>query len=271
MDKPGKIAFALLLSLGVWAQKSHAQEGASAQELAQQLSNPVASLISVPFQLNYEQDIGALDEGDRFLLNIQPVIPISLSSEWNLINRTILPVIHQSDVAPGAGSQTGIGDIVQSLFFSPVAPTSSGWIWGAGPAFLIPTGSDDLLTANKWAAGPTAVVLKQQGSWTYGALANHLWSFAGDDDRSHINNTFVQPFLAYNTPGAITYTINTETTYNWSDSQFTIPVFAGITKVSRIGNQMVQWGGGIRYYFDSPDSGPEGLGFRFNFIMLFPR
>ena len=265
------VLYAALLSSTLFVANATAQEENNAQQLAQQLSNPISSLISVPFQLNYDRDIGATDDGDRFTLNVQPVIPISLNSEWNLISRTILPLIHQSDIAPGSGTQTGTGDIVQSLFFSPVAPTAGGWIWGAGPAFLIPTGSDDLLTADKWAAGPTAVVLKQQGPWTYGALANHLWSFAGDDSRSDISNTFLQPFLAYNTPSAITYTINTESTYNWKDSRWTIPVFLGITKVTRIGNQAVQFGGGIRYYFDSPTSGPEGLALRFNFVMLFPK
>lgn len=115
------------------------------------------------------------------------------------------------------------------------------------------------------------MALKQQGPWTYGALANHLWSFAGEDSRSDISNTFLQPFLAFNTPSAITYTINTESTYNWKESRWTIPVYVGIAKVSRIGNQTVQWGGGVRYYFDSPTSGPEGLALRFNFVLLFPK
>jgi hypothetical protein len=204
-------------------------------------------------------------------LNIQPVIPFRLNDDWNVISRTILPLVHQSDIAPGAGSQTGIGDIVQSVFFSPAAPTAGGWIWGAGPAFLLPTGSDDLLTADKWAIGPTAVALKQQGPWTFGGLANHLWSVAGEDSRADISSTFLQPFLAYNTPDGITYTVNTESTFNWKDDRWTIPVYLGVAKVSRIGNQMVQWGGGVRYYFDSPTSGPEGLAFRVNFVLLFPK
>ena len=102
-----------------------------------QLSNPVAALISVPLQLNYDQDIGPADEGDRWLLNVQPVIPFDLSDDWNLISRTILPVVRQSDIFPGSDTQTGVGDVVQSLFFSPKAPTASGWIWGAGPVLLL--------------------------------------------------------------------------------------------------------------------------------------
>ncbi len=143
-------------------------------DLAMQLSNPVAALISVPLQLNYDQDIGPVDDGDRWLLNVQPVIPFALNDDWNLISRTILPVVRQSDIFPGAGTQTGTGDVVQSIFFSPKAPTASGWIWGAGPVLLLPTGSNDLLTTDKWGAGPTAVVLKQSNGWTRGVLANHL-------------------------------------------------------------------------------------------------
>src|SRR5206468_7964292 len=124
-------------------------------------------------------------------------------------------VVAQDDIFPGAGSQTGIGDIVQSVFFSPKATTASGWIWGAGPVLLLPTGSDDLLSAKKWGAGPTGVALKQQGPWTYGALANHIWSFAGNNGRPDISATFLQPFVTYTTPTAWSFMLNTESTYDW--------------------------------------------------------
>lgn len=247
------------------------QEESSQQDLAQQLANPIASLISVPLQLNYDRDIGALDDGDRYTLNIQPVVPFRLSDNWNLISRTILPVVHQNDIAPGTGSQTGTGDIVQSFFFSPVAATRSGWIWGAGPALIVPTGSDDLLTTDKWSAGPTAVVLKQQGPWTYGALANHLWSFAGDSARDDISSTFLQPFVSYATPSAVSYTFQTESTYNWKSEEWNVPVMFAVGKVTRIGNQLVQISGGLRYYVDSPRTGPEGFAFRLAFTMLYPK
>ncbi len=157
---------ALLLCAIVPAVPVLADE-AGDSDLAMQLSNPVAALISVPLQLNYDQDIGPADDGDRWLLNVQPVIPFSLNDDWNLISRTILPVVRQSDIFPGAGTQTGVGDVVQSIFFSPTAPTASGWIWGAGPVLLLPTGSNDLLTTDKWGAGPTAVVLKQSNARNY--------------------------------------------------------------------------------------------------------
>ena len=193
-----------------------------AEGLAKKLANPVASLVSVPFQLNYDTDIGPEDKGSRWMLNVQPVIPFSLSEDWNLISRTILPVIWQDDIFAGAGSQSGIGDLVQSLFFSTKDPSSSGWIWSVGPVFLLPTGSNELLTADKWGAGPTAVALKQQGPWIYGVLANHIWSFAGDDGRQDVRATFMQPFLTFTNKRAFSVTAMTESTYDWAPIVFFI-------------------------------------------------
>lgn len=247
------------------------QEASSKEELAKKLANPVAALISVPLQLNYDGDIGAADQGERWTLNIQPVIPISLNDDWNLISRTIVPVVAQQDIFPGAGSQSGIGDIVQSAFFSPKAPTESGWIWGVGPVFLIPTGSDDLLTADQWALGPTAVALKQEGPWTYGGLANHLWKVGGEDDRPDLNATLLQPFVTYTTPKAVSMTLQTESTYDWESEQWTVPLVGVVSKVFSFGDQLVSLGAGVKYYAESTAGGPEGLGGRLIVTFLFPK
>jgi hypothetical protein len=257
------------LAMSAHAKQVHAEESVS--DLAKKLSNPVAALISVPFQLNYDEKIGPSESGKRWLLNIQPVVPVTLNEDWNLISRTILPVVSQQDIYPGAGSQSGIGDIVQSVFFSPKAPTTGGWIWGAGPVFLLPTGSDNLLSAEKWGAGPTAVLLKQDSGWTYGALANHIWSFAGDNARSDISTTFLQPFLSYTTPTAWTLGVNTESTYDWKDKQWTVPINLTASKVTKVGDQLMSFGGGVRYWADGPDSAPHGWGVRLIVTLLFPK
>jgi len=246
-------------------------EEASEYNLAQQLSNPVAALISVPLQLNFDRAMGPADDGQRLQLNIQPVVPFSLTPKWNLISRTIVPVIDQQDVVPGGGSQFGLGDTVQSLFFSPAKPSAGGLIYGVGPALLLPTATDWRLGTEQWAVGPTGVVLRQQGPWTVGALANHLWSVAGDSERASVNATFLQPFVTYVTSTFTTFAVNTESTYNWSDDQWTVPLNFSVSQLLRVGGQLLQVGVGARYWAEGPDRAPEGWGFRFTTTLLFPR
>ncbi len=149
----------------VLSTMAHAQD--SCANLAKKLSNPIASLISVPFQFNYDHGYGPLD-GGKSTLNIQPVIPISSNEDWNPISRTILPVTYQYDVAGPSDPQFGLGDVLEGFFLSPAKPKEGGLIWGAGPVFLIPTATDDLLGSESWGAGPTVVALKQDGRWTRG-------------------------------------------------------------------------------------------------------
>lgn len=251
------------LPITAWSQ--------NADELAKQLSNPIASLTSVPLQFNYDDGIGASGDGYKVTLNVQPVIPVSISEHWNLISRTIVPIVYQDDIFPAEDSQFGLGDTVQSVFFSPKALTKGGWTWGVGPALLLPTATDDLLGGEKWGAGPTAVALRQTKSgWTYGALANHLWSFAGADDRADISATFLQPFLAKSLGKGRTLSFGVESTYDWKAEQWNVPLNVGYSKVSRIGKQLVSYQGGVRYYVQAPDNGAE-WGLRFTFTLLYPK
>ena len=184
----------------------------------------------------------------KHYVNVQPVIPFALNDDWNLISRTIVPIAYQNDIAGPSGDQFGLGDTTQSLFFSPSKPgprvASSGasarpsWChsnrWPAG--------------ASKWGAGPTGVALKQRGPWTVGILANHIWSFAGDDDRREVNSTFLQPFISYTTKDAWTFSLNTESTYNWEADHWSVPINFLVTKLIRINKQPISLGAGVRYW-----------------------
>ena len=242
-----------------------------AAELAKKLANPVASLVSVPVQYNYDEYGGANDGAADHVLSIQPVIPLSLSEDWNLITRTIVPLIDRHDFAIPAMNESGLGDIVASQFFSPKSPAAGGWIWGVGPVELLPTATEDALGGQKWGLGPTGVVLKQTGPWTFGLLANHIWSVAGDDDRADINATFLQPFLSYTTKTHTTIGLVSESTYDWKNDHWSIPVIPQVAQLFKIGPQILQLAVGARYWADSPDGGPEGWGLRAQLTFLFPK
>jgi len=267
-----KILAALIavgLTNALFAQDAATDAKAAAAELAKKLQNPIASLISVPIQNNFDFGAGPTGDGFQYKVNVQPVIPISLNENWNAVSRTIIPFVYQEKIF-GNSSQSGLSDTVQSVFLSPKDPTQHGWIWGAGPVFMLPTATETLLGAGKWGTGPTAVLLKQENGWTYGALANHIWSFAGSSSRPAVNATFLQPFVSYTTKTFTTLTLNSESTYDWSSSQWTVPVNALVSQLLKVGKQPIQLSLGGRYYAEKAANGPD-WGLRFAITFLFPK
>jgi len=285
MTKPGCSA---LLRVGVWlftltlcansawAQTSGGQPASQPSgdaDLAMQLSNPVASLVSVPLQFNWDQPVG-IDRDTRFTLNFQPVVPFSVSQDVNLIVRWIMPYIGQPALVEGAVPTSGLSDIVASFFLSPAKPGRI--VWAAGPVLLLPTTSDPYLGSAKWGAGPTAVVLKQSHGWTYGALVNHLWSFAGDDfsggvPREAVNSTFLQPFVSYTTAEALTLGVNVEASANWeADDTWTVPLHLTVSKLTRFASFPMSVGGGIGIFTAAPGGSPDWR-LRFSATLLLPR
>lgn len=268
-----RYACAILLALAGFglSHAARAQEAGSSAELETQkkLANPVSSLTLIPFQFNLDRNIGPKGEenGWRVTTNIQPVVPIKLGPDWTLVVRTILPVIDQHRIFPGAGSQFGLGDTTQSFFFVP--NTVNGFTWGAGPVFLYPTGTSTYLTQDQWGAGPTIVALQQTGPWTAGILANHIWG-NGAKFRPTVDATYLQPFLAYAAEGGWTYTLNTESTYNWTAKEWTVPINAMVSKLTRIGDLPVSLQAGLRWYAASPDVGPRNLGGRLAVTFIVP-
>jgi len=240
---------------------------AEAADVAKQLANPIANMVSIPFQFNWQVHIAPFDS-TRF----QPVVPMTLNDNWNLIMRFILPFMGQPVTSLGGFPESGTSDITLSLFFS---PSKSKLIWGVGPAFGIPTSTDPQLTSGKFSVGPTAVVLRQEGPWTVGALVNQLWSYgsvASYFTRS-VNQMFLQPFVAYQMKHAVTLTLDSESTFDWeasSDQRSTVPIIALISKVTRLGPFPFSIQGGAGYYVWRPDGAQHWLG-RLNFVLILPR
>jgi hypothetical protein len=237
-------------------------------DLARKLANPISDLVSVPFQFNWEQNVGPNDE-TRFVLNVQPVIPFSISRDWNMITRVIVPLVSQPPLFDGGAPASGVSDIVTSFFFSPKA---GGLIWGVGPVVSLPSTSAPTLGTGKWSVGPTVVVLKQAGSWTVGALWNQVWSFAGNAERNDVNQMFLQPFLAYQATRTVTLTIQSETSANWEvdEDRWTVPINVLVSKLSTFGVFPASYQLGVGGYPKRPAIGPSWK-IRGAIVILLPR
>jgi len=234
-------------------------------ELAKELQNPVADLITLPLESRFDFSAG---NKLRYTLNIQPVLPFELGPNLVLVSRTILPVIYAEAVGNAQRSRTGLGDTSQSFFLAPKQPVN-GWIYGAGPVLRLPTATESELGDGVWGAGPTAVALRQDDAWTYGLLASHVWSFAGRSG-STVNATSLQPFLAYTTSSLTTFGLGSESAYDWEARQWLVPLDVTVSQLVRIGETPVEFALGGRSYLDRPAGGPN-WGIKFTTTFMFPK
>ena len=266
-----KIKFLLifLISIVLSAKAQDTKPALSAEELAKKLSNPIASLISVPFQNNTDMGIGA-NNGSRNTLNIQPVIPIRISENLNLIARCVLPVISQYNVTAAGNSETGLGNTIVSAFFSP-SNSKGGLTWGAGPVFMLPTGSNEYLSLKKVGIGPTAVALYQSNGYTVGALVNQLWGVAGKDSLTDLSMMFIQPFFSYNWKTGAGIGCNFEISQNWEVKTTSVWFNPTLTAVTSFGKQKTQFAIGPRFNFAAPAGSKADIGIRAAVVLLFPK
>jgi hypothetical protein len=251
-------------------EATHPSAQASTEALAKAAQNPVANMISVPLQNNMNFGVGPKAELQN-ILNIQPVIPISLGPDWNLITRTIMPIVSNPELGPTIGSENGLGDIQFTAFLSPAK--AKGFIWGVGPVFQFPSATDTFLGNGKFTVGPSAVALVIKGPWVVGALAQNVWSYAGDSDRKHVNNFLFQPFVNYNFKHGWYVTSSPIMTIDWtadSDNMWTVPVGGGVGKILKIGKLPVNISTQAYYNVATPEFGPDWQ-LRLQMQFLFPK
>ena len=257
---------AVLLAVSVVASTTVAVAQEADDKLAQDLANPLASIISLPFQLNFDDNLGPNDAGTRTTLNFQPVYPIDLDGGASIITRGIFPYIWQNDVAPGSGSQSGLGDPLLVAWYVP--PPTENLTLGFGPALQIPSGSE--VSSETWAAGFTLLGVYVTGPWTIGVQGNHLWDAEGDPNVP-INRTFVQPFFAYTQQGGITYTLTSESAYDWVDDEWSVPINFNVSKLVPIGKTPVNFQAGVGYWATAPETAAEGWRFRLQAQIVIPK
>ena len=260
-------------AVAFWGLAAAAHAELSSEELAKLAQNPIGNLISLPFQNNTNFNVGPMN-GTQDILNIQPVVPISVNPDWNIITRTILPLIWQPEFVPGQGRQFGLGDLTLSAFLSPSQPGPGGLIWGAGPIIQMPTDTNDLGNKN-WGLGPTAVVLRlEKGSpWVYGVLVNNVWSLSSSERGGAYNNFLVQPFINYNLPGGTYFTSAPIITADWkadSSERWTVPLGFGVGHIFHFGKLPVNSQIGAYYNVVHPDNAANWQ-LRIQVQLMFPK
>jgi hypothetical protein len=259
-----------MLSRGVVPARAQESSAPGTSEIAKQAQNPIANVISVPLENDFNPHTGTKKE-DGYVLQFKPVVPFKLSDDWNLITRTVVPIIQVPDLAPGVNGTTGLGDVQTSLFFSPAKVGKV--IWGAGPVISLPTATEDILGTKKLSIGPTAVVLSIQGHWLFGTLVQNLFSVAGPSKRPDVNQMLLQPFVNYNMRHGWYLTSSPIITSNWeanSNNRWTVPVGGGVGRIVHFGKLPVNTYAQFFRNVERPD-GTTSWSARFDMTFLFPK
>lgn len=239
-------------------------------ELAKKVANPLADLTTAPLLYNWDGRLGSDEDGTSNYVRFQPVVPLHVDRDWNVITRLFMPAVEQDDVSPGAGTQSGLTGVNLSFFVSPRGPVARGLTLGIGPVVNFPS-TNSALGSQKWGLGPTAAIVWQPpGPWTIGFLTRHIWSVGGSATEADINETYLQPFISYTTQDAWTFGLNTESFYYWTDDEASVPINLSVTKLVRLGSgAAISFGPGVRYWVEDPDTAAHGWGFRFETTLVF--
>ena len=262
------LSLTVLIALAPAARAQTPPGSDAMAEIAKDLANPVANLVSMPFQNNWDYDLGTT-KGTLYTLNVQPVVPIDLDEKYMLITRTIVPYVSYPPLVPGTPGAGGLSDTQLSVFLS-TRETVKGWILGAGPVLLFPTATSEYTGTGKWSAGPTIIVGRQEKGWTYGLLANQTWSFAGPESRKSVNSLFLEPFLMYTTKTYTTFGVFSETAYDFVGDSWKVPIDAMLSQMLLLAGQPFSVAVGGRYWAETPAGGPD-WGFRLNLTLIFEK
>lgn len=251
----GSFFWFLITSPG-WPQPEETQE--VAEDVAEELTNPIAHLFAVPIELQYEAGVGNPD-GTRMTLHARPIVPFAITPDWLVITLTQLSLIHQSHLVPGAGAQLGLGNVMASQLFTPGRPGPDGLLWALGPVTLLPTATSPLLGLNRWALGPMAVVVKHARPFTVGLMANHLRSVGGDPAQPDLQATSLQPFVSHVSAGGLTLGVRTEAVYSWTGGQWNVPLDLTASQVVKFGERSGNVGATFRMNPFGPAATPDWM------------
>ena len=239
----------------------------SSVEIAKKLANPIADMISVPFQYNFSRGVGRGQTGSQQTLLFQPVIPFAFGGGDAFILRPIVTSAHLINASGFSGY--GVANVTIESFYAP--NTGSSWIWGVGPYLSSPSGNSGYFGSQQTGAGVTAVVLNRHGPWTYGLLGYQSWSVGGNPSFGTQNNLYGQPFASYTNSQAWTFMLQSQAQYNYDSRRTNNPLYFGISKLEILGEQPIQFGIGPTYYISNTPGGPSGWGGRAAITFVFPK